>query len=80
MSKRVSNSCRYYCAAAQSKSLYVGHLESEQKQGRREAKTTLLPSQLSSVHHGYRAKAFRHSEAPSIMLSHRAKATLHQKS
>lgn len=73
MSKRVSDSRCYYGAAAQSKSLYVCHLESEQKQARREVQATKLPSQLGSVHHGYRAKAFSHSQAPSIMLSQRAK-------
>lgn len=77
MSKRVSNSFCYYGAAAQSKTLSVGHLKQEQKQARREAETTLLPSQLNSVHHGYKAKAFNYSPAPSIRLSHGVKATLH---
>lgn len=61
MSKRVSNSCCYYGAAAHSKSLSVGHLNQEQKQAQREAETTLLPSQLGSVHHGYRANTLNSS-------------------
>lgn len=66
MSKRVSNSCCYYGAAAQSKSPSVGHLEWEQKQ----VETTQLPSQLNFVHHGYRVEAFSYSQAPSIILLH----------
>lgn len=50
----MSNSSCCYGAAAQSKSLSVGHLENGQKQAWREAETTLLSSQHDSVHHGYR--------------------------
>lgn len=57
MSKRVSNSCCYYGAAAQSKSLSVGYLEYRKKQAQRDAETALLLSQLNSANCGYRAEA-----------------------
>lgn len=46
MSKRVSNSCCCFGAAAQSKSLSVGHLE--QKQAQTEAETTAFTAQQCS--------------------------------
>lgn len=86
ISKRVSDSCRYYGAAAQSKTPSVGHLGKKRtKTSPGEAETTRLPSQLHSVHHGYRAKAsdYSHVLLTSFLLRLlfiRVKATLHWRS
>lgn len=74
MSERVSNSC-YYVAAADSKSLSVGRLDYEQKRAQREAEATLLPSLLSSVHHGSRTNTLNYSHGPFFMLPHRVNTT-----
>lgn len=72
MSKPVSNSCCCFGAAAQSKSLSVGHLE--QKQAQIEAEATAFTAQQCSP--WLRGEGFQlFTWDPSIMLSHTSSST-----
>lgn len=76
MSKWVSKSCCHYGAAAQSKSLSVGHLEHRQKQAPRDVRLHCCLHSSPWL----RGQGFNYSRAPPIVLSYRVKATRHWES